>query len=369
MGPQLLSPRLVRGYSRKGNHPEIPRRREATTMTARFVAYEQLGDTPNIIVDGAANPHTVLTLSHWPHSGTPAALLRDTSAEIAFAYLDDPGIQVGVDIVSNNHFDEDGLVAVFVLTRPQLAQAHRQLLIDVATAGDFGTYRERVAARIAFTISAYSHASSSPLPREIFALDSAPRTAALYQHMLPLLPALYTRPDEFRRYWYEEDQFLGHSEQLLSQGDITIEEDTNLDLAVIRFPAIMVPTLGQQLAQQNPFGCHSFAIHNHTRCNRLVLIQGGRIQFHYRYESWVQVASRRPLPRVDLAPLATELSSREPGNTRWVFDGVEQITPSLQLAGGGTSALGEEHFLQSLRKHLGEGKPAWNPYGGPPPGT
>jgi len=335
-------------------------------MTARFVAYEQLGDTPNIIVDGAANPHTVLTLSHWPRSGTPAALLRDTSAEIAFAYLDDPGCQVDVDIVSNNHFDEDGLVAVFALTRPQLAQAHRDLLIDVATAGDFGTYRDRAAARIAFTISAYSQASSSPLPREIFALDSGARIAALYQHMLPLLPALYTRADEFRRYWYEEDQFLGHSEQLLSQGDITIEEDPELDLAVIRFPAIMAPTLGQQLAHQNPFGCHSFALHNHTRCNRLVLVQGGRIQFHYRYESWVQLATHRPLPRVDLTSLAAELSAKEPQDARWVFDGVEQITPSLRVAGDGVSALGEELFLQSLRAHLYDGKPAWDPYGSAP---
>jgi hypothetical protein len=36
----------------------------------RFVAYEELGETPNIVVDGAGNAATVLTLSHWPKSGT-----------------------------------------------------------------------------------------------------------------------------------------------------------------------------------------------------------------------------------------------------------------------------------------------------------
>ena len=45
----------------------------------RFVPYHELNDsTPNIIVDGAAGPGTVLTLSHWPKSGTPEALKRDT---------------------------------------------------------------------------------------------------------------------------------------------------------------------------------------------------------------------------------------------------------------------------------------------------
>ncbi|MDP7452920.1 MAG: hypothetical protein QGE95_11700, partial [Arenicellales bacterium] len=87
-----------------------------------FVPYEALGESPNIIVDGAPNDFTVLTLSHWPKSGTPIELKRDTSAEIAFAYLDTPTFHRNVDVISNNHFDEDGLVGLFTLLDPQLAQ-------------------------------------------------------------------------------------------------------------------------------------------------------------------------------------------------------------------------------------------------------
>ena len=36
---------------------------------------------------GAALPDTVLTLSHWPKSGTPRALKADTSTGIVFNYL------------------------------------------------------------------------------------------------------------------------------------------------------------------------------------------------------------------------------------------------------------------------------------------
>jgi len=54
-------------------------------------------------------------------SGTPAALRADTSAEIVFNYLDAPDAHVGVDGVSNNHFDEDGLIGIFALMQPALA--------------------------------------------------------------------------------------------------------------------------------------------------------------------------------------------------------------------------------------------------------
>ena len=88
----------------------------------QFLPYEQLSAIPNIIVDGAARDSTVLTLSHWPHSPTPRELQRDTSAEIAFAYLDAPQFHVSAEAVSNNHFDEDGLIGIFTLVNPSVAQ-------------------------------------------------------------------------------------------------------------------------------------------------------------------------------------------------------------------------------------------------------
>src|SRR6476646_612477 len=107
---------------------------------------------PNVVVDGSPNRHTVLTLSHWPKSRTPLQLKADTSAEIAFKYLDNPSFHVDADVVTNNHFDQDGLVGVFTLTDSAIAQQYRSLLIDVATAGDFGVYQSRDAARITFAI-------------------------------------------------------------------------------------------------------------------------------------------------------------------------------------------------------------------------
>ena len=67
----------------------------------RFLPYSQIDAVPNVIVDGAPARHTVLTLSHWPKSGTPHELKADTSAEIVFKYLDSPRFHVDADIVSN----------------------------------------------------------------------------------------------------------------------------------------------------------------------------------------------------------------------------------------------------------------------------
>ena len=114
----------------------------------RFVGYDELGDEPNIVVDGAGYAATLITLSHWPHSGTPKALKADTSTEIVFKYLDAPDFHVAADAVSNNHFDEDGLVGLYALIEPEAARRMRDLLNGIAHAGDFATYRDRRAARV-----------------------------------------------------------------------------------------------------------------------------------------------------------------------------------------------------------------------------
>ena len=39
----------------------------------RYVPYDELDGIPNVVVDGARHPDSVLVLSHWPKSGSPPA--------------------------------------------------------------------------------------------------------------------------------------------------------------------------------------------------------------------------------------------------------------------------------------------------------
>ena len=82
--------------------------------------------------DGRLGEYLAITLSHWRRSGTPADLMADTSTAIVFNYLDRPDLHVPADVVSNNHFDEDGLVGIYALLEPEAAASRRDLLIDVA---------------------------------------------------------------------------------------------------------------------------------------------------------------------------------------------------------------------------------------------
>ena len=108
-------------------------------IAMQYLPYARVRSVPNVIVDGARTDNTLLTLSHWPKSGTPAELNGDTSTEIVFNYLDTPKSHVEADAVSNNHFDEDGLVGIFAMLEPTIAQRHRDLLVDVAQAATSGS--------------------------------------------------------------------------------------------------------------------------------------------------------------------------------------------------------------------------------------
>jgi hypothetical protein len=306
----------------------------------KYRPYGEAASEPNIIVDGAATQNTVLTLSHWPRSGTPPVLLADTSTEIVFKYLDAPAYHVEAEAASNNHFDEDGLLGIFALIDPAFAQDHRQLMLDAAAAGDFGVYRSREAARIAMAVKALGYGTDGG-----------------YERLLPMVPELISNISTFESVWRSDDARLSTTEQLIERNLITVEEKPDLDLAVLR--AVDGQGATQPLAEW-----HDCAMHGRTERARLVLIQGTQLEFRYRYESWVQFQSRRVLPRVDLQPLAQELNELEESTGHWVFEGVGSITPSLHFESESPSSIEPESIIARLEHHLRTGAPAWNPYGG-----
>jgi hypothetical protein len=97
------------------------------------------------------------------------------------------------DVVTNNHFDQDGLTGVFALVDPDAALSRRKLLVDVARAGDFATYTDRWAARFSMAISAMVDAAApAPYPEQC---------AALYETTLSLVVELLDHPDRFQPLW------------------------------------------------------------------------------------------------------------------------------------------------------------------------
>jgi hypothetical protein len=322
----------------------------------KYVPYTELKGVPNIIVDGAAQDDTVLTLSHWPGSGSPSEFRADTSAEMVLNYLATPGAKKQyapkAKAVSNNHFDEDGLCAVWAMLHPKLAVKRRDLLIDVARAGDFNTYRRPQAAKVVFTIRSYADPAISPVVDDLHGNDGT--GSARYQALLPLLESFLEDTDRYGPYWDEEWSAMLRSKTAMVMGEIELREIPHVDLAVAETAEPL----------------HPMVLYNNTeRLRVLTALPGGHYYLRYRYETWVQFASRPVMPRVDLAPLLPRLQELEQGDVTWIFDGIACTTPRLQplAADGqpGASSLSLERLLDELVAYYEreQGNPAlqWDP--------
>ena len=173
---------------------------------------------PHVVVDGSAQASTALTLSHWPGSPTPDELLDDLSAQIAFRALDRPDLLAGLDIVTNNHFDQDGLASVFALVEPQAAQQRRAAVVDVARAGDFGTFHDRDSIRVAFALAAFDDPKRSPLDPGVFEGAYPDQCGQLYQEALPRFVDMIDHPQRSRPLWEREDAHLTESIDAIGVG-------------------------------------------------------------------------------------------------------------------------------------------------------
>ncbi len=324
----------------------------------KYVPYTKLSGVPNVIVDGAGQDDTVLTLSHWPRSGSPAEFRADTSTEIVLNYLTRPGAKEQyapkAKAVSNNHFDADGLCSVWAMLHPKRALKRRDLLVDVARAGDFSTYRRPQAAKVVFTIRSYADPDVSPVYKELEGDDAT--GGARYEALLPLLDSFLEDTDDYGPYWDTEWQSMLRSKTPMVMGEIELREIPHIDLAVA----------------ESPEPLHPMVLYPNTeRLRVLTAMPDGHYCLRYRYETWVQFASRPVMPRVDLTPLLPRLQEMEKGNATWVYEGNSITTPRLQPLGPdgqpASSSLGLEALLDELMAFYEQEQenPAlqWNPYG------
>jgi hypothetical protein len=334
-----------------------------TPRPARFTPYAAARSLPNIVVDGPPLPSTLLTLSHWPNNQSPVTLRRDTSTATAFAYLDAIDQHQDVPWVTNNHFDEDGLFSMYAVAEPEQALQDRDLLTAGSFAGDFGVVTSRDAARLCFAIEALTDPDVSPLPAEIFAEPD--RVAALYTALLESLPAvLRDYHDGWPRYgdlWALQDEHLETSRALLADGIVTLVEAPALDLVVVRIPAYLRRRTARRYLVDEPAAVHPFAINSATACSRILRVQGDHYEFEYRYESWVQLATRRVALRVRLDGLAGRLNELEkaPG---WVAEDPTGTAPRLHRPDGSPSTIPLDTFLLELEGALTSAEVAWDPY-------
>ena len=300
-----------------------------------YAPYDSLRGSPHVVVDGAAQDGTVLTLSHWPNSATPDDLLADTSAEIVLRAMEEPSRFGEAEAVTNNHPDQDGLMGIWAVVDPDAARARADRVIGVATSGDFAVVLDDASRRAEAAITVLMGV----------AIDAGEDS---YAAVLPRVLDVLDHTDRYQDLWRPAEAAWDAGNAALADGTVTITEDTALDLAVVTVaPEVAIPA--------GPVLCTA------TPMVRMFVDHGDACEYHDRYETWVKYVSRAVPARVDLQPLAAALTDDEPNGARWAYDGVAALGPSLHVVSG-ASGLEPAEVLRRLREVLWTAPPAWDPY-------
>jgi Family of unknown function (DUF6687) len=259
------------------------------------------------------------------------------------------------EAVSNNHFDQDGLVSIYALVAPDDALQRRTFLEDVAFAGDFAVCRDRGTARVSMVLSALANGDDLPA-------DYTERTAVLYEDVLGRLPELCDRVETHRDVWGDEDATLEASDAAFEDGRAVIEERPDVDLAVVTVAEDTPEAGGHRFSADWVSGLHPMAVNTRTERATLARLRGRRYDVELRYEGWVQMRSRPVRPRRDLAPLAARLQDEETGEAVWSATPVCGLLPRLHLGDGHESSIAPDRFVELLTDHLRTAPPAWDPF-------
>jgi len=249
------------------------------------------------------------SLSHWPGNSTPAALKHDLSTGIALAWArlspaERRALLGPFTRVANNHYDTDGALSAFALLRPDEALRREPALLAAAATGDFSVWTDEAALAVDLTVGNLTHSPASPLALDGKLSPGTPdreRWAAGYAWLLEHLPSVLDDPFALRPMWAERHaQVLADVRRVQAGTGISVRRFEEHDLALVSSDR-PITSIGLNLAAGD--------------ATRVLLVlpsaAGFRYRFRYRVESWFELASRRPPPRSELAPVVAALERAE----------------------------------------------------------
>ena len=329
----------------------------------RFEYYHaELESVPKLSVDGLV-PNAV-HLTHWQGNRTPARLKADTSTEIALnlaAAPDRAELTRGIELVTNNHFDTDGVLSVWAVLNGPRALDLRAELIAAAEAGDFSEYTTPQGIRASLVIQGADApvpdaGLAAPLARQLNGGASVDEARA-YELVLPEVVRVLTRTDEYEPLWRAAWAEIERALESFARGSSRVVEDEAARLSVVT----LAPDLyGARGFSPTRHAAPYTAIARHAR-GELFLVAvpmagGYAYRLDYPYYSWAETVVRPPVARRDLEPALARLAEleRAPG-TRWRADASELTSAAKSLDADGllsASSLAPDEVAAELRRAL-----------------
>lgn len=325
---------------------------------------DELLNVPKLSVDGTV-PNSI-HFSHWQGNETPASLKADTSTEIALnlvASVQRDELTRGIELVTNNHFDTDGVLSVWTLLQGERALGLRERLIPAAEAGDFSEWTSEDGVRTSIVIQG----SDQPVANEVILSPLANQLAGravtderqAYELVLPEVERVLTNTGDYEPLWRVAWQRIETAMESFERGASTVQEETSAKLSIIMLaPELYGPTGFNPSQHAAPYT----AISRYARGQLfLIAVPASRGGWFYRvdypYYSWAETVVRPRIRRRNFAPVVAELNELETEKDagRWHLDSRELASAIkfLDLSGAlGLSSLAPGTVAETLSRAL-----------------
>jgi uncharacterized protein DUF6687 len=303
-----------------------------------------LDDTPKLSVDGTVA--NAIHFSHWQGNETPAELKADTSTEIALnlvASAKREEFTRGIELVTNNHFDTDGVLSVWTVLNGERALDLRDKLIPAAESGDFSEFTNEAAIRASIAIQGSDQPSLDDKSGSPLACQLAGRLvgeAEGYDYVLPEVENILTKIDDYEPLWRSAWDRIATAIDSFERGTSTVtERDGGLSLITLA-PEVFSPSGFKPTRHAAPFT----AISRYAK-GKLFLIatsvdKGWAYRIDYPYYSWAETVVRPRIPRRDFSAILAELNRRErPDRGIWKTDSSELASASKFIGDDGKLAV------------------------------
>jgi hypothetical protein len=321
---------------------------------------DAIASVPKLSVDGTVD--NAVHFSHWKGNRTPPSVKADTSTEIALNLLaatDRDQLTHGIDLVTNNHFDTDGVLSVWTVLMGEAALELREKLIAAAEAGDFCELSSEDGVRASIVIQGSDSPtdnSGSPLAQQL-AGGPVDDDARSYELVLPHVERILTHTGEYEKLWRASWDRIATALESFAKGVSHVEEDQEAKLSIVTLAPEVFGSSGFNPAQHSaPFTAITPNVRGEVFLITTPLNHGWAYRIDYPYYSWAETVVRPRIARRDLSQLINQLNELE-GNTsgKWRVDSSELSSAAKFVDGDGkltSSALRPDVVASRLRNGL-----------------
>jgi hypothetical protein len=328
----------------------------------RFEFYsDAIANVPKLSVDGTVD--NAVHFSHWKGNETPESVKADTSTETVLNVVAAPNrkeLTRSIELVTNNHFDTDGLLSVWAMLAGERALPLRAKLIAAAEAGDFSEFSSVDGVRASIVIQG----SDSPIDKSgsplVAKLAGAPINdeAQSYVLALPQVEDVIRNTDKYEELWRDHWQRIETALDSFAIGASTVAEFSDVDLSLVSLAREIFGPNGFDVARDAaPFTAFSKRAKGTLFLITTPLNGGWAYRIDYPYYSWAETVVRPAVERRDLTLLLERLNELETSEVgKWQADSSE-LASAAKFQGDGSlqsSALPPDEVVSQIRQIFAE---------------